>query len=118
METRTDMPQPAGASRSNFGSLTLELTLLKTENSRWTVCRAALGREPRGGLFMRWITTRWEEFAAALGVDQRTASHRQEQFDRWLQSGGKLLSLEAGVLDSENIVYPAHWRVVQDEKIE
>jgi hypothetical protein len=40
----------------------------ETESPRWTLCRAALGREPACWEFTLWIDQRWRDFSRYLGA--------------------------------------------------
>jgi len=47
------------------------ITLIpETENPRWTLCRAAFGREPEGYEFSLWIDARWRDFAQHIGAQR------------------------------------------------
>lgn len=55
----------------------------REENPRWTVCRAALGREPEGWEFIVWIDARWVEFMRGR-PGARGQWHKE--FDEWLKT--------------------------------
>jgi hypothetical protein len=70
----------------------------KRENSRWTLCRRAMGREPKAWEFMLWIQERWAEFGREHGIKPRQGEtfggaaflilgekEAQQLFDRWLR---------------------------------
>ncbi len=78
------------------------------ENPRWTLCRAAIGREPRAWEFMLWLGPRWKEFADSLSAPQgsllswhnrdrasdvfgwKSVNGRavvDDRFDEWLEAG-------------------------------
>jgi hypothetical protein len=38
------------------------------ENPRWTMCRAAIGREPEVWEFTLWTQQRWRDYAVHLGL--------------------------------------------------
>jgi hypothetical protein len=50
----------------------MEIALTPTENPRWTICRAALGKEPEGYKFSLWIDARWQDFAKHIGAEHNS----------------------------------------------
>lgn len=61
-----------------------------SENPRWTLCRAAIGREPTGVTFVRWINEHWEEWHDKLGhkgsrLYCMECPRMQKAFDQWLR---------------------------------
>lgn len=58
--------------------------IIKGQNRRWTLCRAAFGRKPEGWEFINWIQGKWREW----DVDHGTRDHSIEEhaaFDAWLE---------------------------------
>jgi len=82
-----------------------QIELIPDENPRWTICRAAIGREPLAWEFSLWITRRWTNYATHIGVKRPSADNAflwgyshgsstaeiQAAFDAWLKA-----AVEAG----------------------
>lgn len=68
-------------------------TTPETENPRWTRCRHAIGREPKGWEFIVWMTQCWADFRAHFGFrtnDEaalRLGDAFHETFDRFQDEG-------------------------------
>ena len=75
----------------------MKVELREGENPRWTMCRAAMGREPRAWEFALWNGEQWRRFLEHLGlkrVPNETASttiflalgvdEGQKAYDSWL----------------------------------
>lgn len=61
------------------------------ENPRWTLCRQALGREPKAYEFMVWLSPFWVQFARLHGVRDSQGvelklgiDETRRAFDAWL----------------------------------
>ena len=54
------------------------------ENRRWSLCREALDREPKGWEFIIWIQERWREWDPKHGSRNHSETEHAE-FDTWLE---------------------------------
>ncbi len=48
---------------------------MSNENPRWTLCRKALGHDPKNYEFMIWISRKWREFDEAHGLKGPMTAH-------------------------------------------
>lgn len=65
-----------------------KIPVVPDENPRWTRCRHAIGREPKGWEFMVWMAGCWNAFRVHLHVSRLDPlDDFQDAFDRFQDEG-------------------------------